>query len=212
MTRDELLSYDAEQINRMTKEELLQLAKAEQKNLKDAMRRLRKEDLMTPALKRFQKTGNISAKKSMTLNQLRHEVMKGQVMLRYKTGTVTEARKFSENVRETLLSSLSGRLDEPITEQASANLWKMIAKLVENAPALIDAPDLKYVPKETQQKVYDIIKQVESDSGKAFLNSDLSQEKEDELYDRVFNELVLDYENERGQDYEEDDDFYFFDQ
>ena len=211
MTREELLSYDAEEINRMNKTELLALAKAEQKNLKDAMRRLRKEDLMTPALKSFQKTGNISAKKSMTLNQLRHEVMKGQVMLRYKTGTVAQARQFSESVRSSLLTSISGRLEEPITEQASKNLWSMISRLVESAPTLIEAPDLKYVPKETQQKVYDLIKQVENKTGTSFLNRDLSDEDEDMLYEKLKNILEPKNNDESGHDDEEDDDLYPFD-
>ena len=208
MTRDELLSYDAEEINRMNKEELLALAKAEQKNLKDAMRRLRKSGIKTPASKQYEKTGNISAKKSMSLNQLRHEVMKGQVMLRYKTGTVSGAKEFLEDVRGNLLTQLSGRLDEPITETQSENLWTIIAKLVEDAPGLIDAPDLKYVPAETQQRVYDIIKITEKLNNTDYMNRELSEEDEDAFYEQVRDYLQEEYDQKNGVTNNEDSDFY----
>lgn len=202
MTRDELLSYDAEDINKMTKEELYQLAKAEQKNIKDAMRRLRLNKLDTPALKRYEAAGNVSAKKSMSRNELLHQVMKGQTMLRYKTGTVSEAKKFQKSVRHSLLTSLEGRLDADISPTASKNLWKVISKLTQEAPGLINAPDLKYVPKEAQQKVYDVMKNNE------LLNKELTQEEEEQLYSQTFDSLVEDYE--KADDFDEED-LYGFD-
>ena len=79
MKRDEMLSYTAEDISKMNKEELLELARAEQKAIKDARYRLQNAEINSPALRQIQEVGNISAKKSMTVNQLRHEVTKGRM-------------------------------------------------------------------------------------------------------------------------------------
>ena len=161
MTRQELLSYSAEDINKMNKAQLLELAKAEQKNLKDAMRRLRQSELDTPALKQFEKVGNVQAKKNMTAGELKREVMKGQVMLRYKTGTVGTAKASQAAMKEGLIGRLSSRLNvDNITEDESKAMWKVIARMQENAEtkALLDTPNEKYIPKETQQKVYEIMK------------------------------------------------------
>ena len=165
-SREELLQYTPEEINRMTKEQLYQLAKQEQKNIKDSLYRLKKEGLSTPARKQLEKTGNISARKNMTAGQLKHEVMKGQVILRYKTGTVTGAKQVEQSMKEGFLGRLQSRLDvKNITEEESKTMWDVIKRLGESpeTKTLLDTTDMKYIPKETQQRVYEIMKVAESE-------------------------------------------------
>lgn len=201
VTRAEMLSYSAEDINSMTKADLLKLAKAEQKSLKDAMRRLRQRGLDTPALKQFSESGNIKARKDMTAGELKHEVMKGQTMLRYKTGTVTQAKQVAKNT----LNQLGERFDASgLTVQDSKTFWGIIGKVREENPALLQTPDLNYIPKQIQAIVYDVMTQQ-----KTKYTGKLTPRREANFYRKVTDALISEYEA-RKSDFD-DSEFYEFD-
>lgn len=196
MKRSEMLSYTAEDINKMNKQQLLELAKAEQKAIKDARYRLEQAQINAPALRQIQEVGNISAKKSMTVNQLRREIAKGRVMLNYRTSTVGEARK----VESEIVGSLSSRLNAPqLSEDESKTLWKIIDRMREaDEKALLNTSKLRYVPTSTQNRVYDIMVQ------NGYIGSgELDDDELDRLYNLVENELKIDYDVRSGIDEEE---------
>lgn len=196
MTRDELLSLTPDDINRMSKEELYQLAKAEQKSLRDARRRLRKAGLDTPALRIYEE-GTISAKKNMTAGELKSQVMKGQIMMRYKTGTVTEARK----VESSLLEAVGKRVGGELTSAESKNMWKIIDRLAETKPGLLGITDPDYIPVKSQMIAYDFVK----DKG---LSDSLSPEEVDEAVneaEKYFRSKYEDYELDNSEEFYEFD-------
>ena len=196
MKRSEMLSYTAEDINKMNKQQLLELARAEQKAIKDARYRLQEAQINAPALRQIQEAGNISAKKSMTVNQLRREIAKGRVMLNYRTSTVREARK----VESEIVGSLSSRLNAPqLTEDESKTLWKIIDRMREaDEKALLNTSKLRYVPTSTQNRVYDIMVQ------NGYTGSgELDDDELDRLYNLVENELKIDYDVRSGIDEDE---------
>lgn len=196
MKRDEMLSYTAEDINKMNKQQLLELARAEQKAIKDARYRLQEAQINAPALRQIQEAGNISAKKSMTVNQLRREIAKGRVILNYRTSTVREARK----VESEIVGSLSSRLKAPsLTEDESKTLWKIIDRMREaDEKALLNTSKLRYVPTSTQNRVYDIMVQ------NGYTGSgELDDDELDRLYNLVENELKIDYDVRSGIDEDE---------
>ena len=193
MKRSEMLSYTAEDINKMNKQQLLELAKAEQKAIKDARYRLEQAEINAPALRQIQKAGNISAKKSMTVNQLRREITKGRVILNYRTSTVREAR----NVENEIVGALSSRLNKPeLTEDQSKTLWKIIDRMREaDEKALLNTSKLRYVPTSTQNKVYDVMTKY-GYAGEGELDDD----ELDRLYKIVEKELKVDYDVRSGID------------
>lgn len=161
MKREEILQYTGDDINNMSEDELYRLGKAIQKNIKDSLYRLKKENLSTPARKQIEKSGNISITKKMNQGVLKREVAKGLTMVRYKTGTVSGAREVEANMKQGLLNRLQGRLDvSDITEDESKTMWDIIKRLGESPDTrnLLDTTELKYIPKETQQRVYQIMK------------------------------------------------------
>lgn len=194
MTRDKMLSYTAEDINNMDKQQLLELARAERKAIKDARYRLKQSDVQySPAQNYLEETGNISAKESMTVNELREQVTRGRVILNYQTLYVGDARE----VETKMLSSMSERLGAEISPEESKAMWDIIKKIGEEEPALLNTPDIKYIPKETQQRVYNTMieyKQSHRQRGKG-----ISKYRMNQMYKTALNTLKSDYrERERG--------------
>lgn len=206
MTREEMLSYTIEDINKMTKSELLELARSERKAIKNARYRQKHSDIMdSAAMRNLEETGNISAKESMTVNQLREQVARGRVILNYQTLYVGDARK----VQEKMISQMSERLGHELTPKESKQMWDIIAKVREENPALLNTPNLNYIPKETQQRVYDVMmkyqQQVRSESKSGRMR--MTKRRMNELYNIITDALKFDYmerENGRGMDGIED--------
>lgn len=195
MKRDEMLSYTAEDISKMNKKELLELARAEQKAIKDARYRLQNAEINSPALRQIQEVGNISAKKSMTVNQLRHEVTKGRVLLNYETITVGRARE----VENEIIGALANRIHQPeLTKEQSKTLWKVIDKLREaDNKALLNTSDLRKVS-DAQYKVYALMK-------KHGFMDETDDDDIDKLQSIVENALERDYQARQGLTVETED-------
>lgn len=202
MTREEMLSYTIEDINKMSKSELLELARSERKAIKNARYRQKHSDIMdSPAMRNLEETGNISAKESMTVNQLREQVTRGRVILNYQTLYVGDARQ----VQEKMISQMSERFGRELTPKESKQLWDIIDKVREEYPALLNAPKLNYIPKETQQRVFDVM--MSYNRKHKIGKRNLSKKSMQELYNTTVDELIFDYmerENGRGMDGIED--------
>lgn len=202
MKRNEMLSYTAEDINNMNKQELIELGKAERKAIKDAKYRLIKSDVQySPALNYLNEKGNISIKKSMSINELRREITKGRVILQMKTLYVKDARKLQKD----MIDTLSARLGSTITPEQSKLLWQLIDRVKDTEPVLLHTGDLSYIPKEIQQRVFQTM--VESDSS--------TYKSVDKLFESVMETLENDYMerelNESGYyDNLDEDGFYSF--
>lgn len=194
MTRDKMLSYTTEDINRMNKQQLLELARAERKAIKDARYRLKQSDVQySPAEKYLEESGNISAKESMTVNELREQVTRGRVILNYQTLYVGDARE----VENKMLASMSERLGAEISPEESKAMWDIIKKIGEEEPTLLNTPDIKYIPKETQQRIYDIM--IEDKSTHKTRGKGVSKQRFNRMYRTALNALKSDYrERERG--------------
>lgn len=152
MTRKEMLSFTAEDINSMNKEELLQLAKAEQKAIKDARYRLKNAGMETSASRQLSDAGNISAKKSMTRNELMREVAKGRTILNYKTLQVSDARK----VEQEMLSTFQSEIARNPTKHEMKAVWQIIDKIRDSNPALTTVGGTN-PHTSIKQAVYDVV-------------------------------------------------------
>lgn len=193
MTREEMLSYTAEDISKMNKSELLDLARAERKAIKDARYRLNAADIDSPAARYLDESGNISAKESMSVNELREQITRGRVILNYKTLYVGEAKDVETKMR----GALSERLGEDLSQADSKLLWDILKRVAEDNQALLDAPEINYIPKAAQQRVFQIINDYNKNHKQR--GQSAGTWRKNEIFKNVMAELKSDYrEREHG--------------
>lgn len=194
MTREEMLSYTAEDISKMNKSELLDLARAERKAIKDARYRLKAADIDSPAARYLDESGNISVKESMSVNELREQITRGRVILNYKTLYVGEAKDVETKMR----GALSERLGEDMSKADSKLLWDIISKVAESEKSLLSVTELPYIPRQAQQRVYEIITEYNQKHKKR--GKGVSEWRKKQIFKTVMNELQSDYEGREEND------------
>lgn len=205
MKRDEMLSLTAEDINSMSKEDLLKLAKAEQKAIKDARYRLKEKGLDTSASRSLGKSGNISAKQSMTRNELMREVVKGRTILNFKTLYVSDAKE----VEKEMLSTFQSEIARNPTKAELKAVWQIIDKIREENPALTTVGGTN-PHSSIKQAVYDVVHENRNKRGKIGKKQieNMKSIAENKLKE-IYQERQYDHEKELYGFDEDEEDFPF---